>query len=98
MKTRFYLPFLLLLLTFQAEASRINKEPDPRTKIVATMTDEQKKARLEEIKQRVEEIRNMDKSHLSRTQRKELRKELKVLKTQANAVNGIYLSVGAIII
>jgi hypothetical protein len=98
MKTRFYLAILLLLLAFKTEASRISKEPAPGTKIVATMTDEQKKATLVKIKQRVEEIRNMDKSHLSHMQRIGLRKELKELKTQAKAVNGVYLSVGAIII
>lgn len=100
MKTRLYLPILLSILTLQAGASRISPDPGPgpRMEKVSAMTDEQKKARLEEIKQRVEEIRNIDRSNLSRAERKELRKEMKVLKAEANAVNGIYLSVGAIII
>ncbi|HEY0176565.1 MAG TPA: hypothetical protein VGC08_09320 [Pedobacter sp.] len=62
------------------------------------MTVEQK-AQLEKITNRVEEIRAMDKSHMSRSEKKELRKELKEMKSQARAMGGgVYLSVGAIII
>lgn len=64
----------------------------------AEMTVEQK-AQLEKITSRVEEIRAMDKSQLSRAEKKELRKELKEMKHEARAMGGgIYLSVGAIII
>src|SRR4051812_5045786 len=56
-------------------------------------------AQLERIKTRVEEIRDMDKSHLSKSERQALRKELREMKNQARAVSGgVYLSVGAIII
>lgn len=62
------------------------------------MTAEQK-VQLERITNRVEEIKAMDKSNLSRAERKELRKELKEMKQQARAMGGgVYLSVGAIII
>ncbi|ARS42565.1 MULTISPECIES: seryl-tRNA synthetase [Pedobacter] len=55
--------------------------------------------KLERIKTRVEEIRDMDKSNLTRAERKALRSELRELKGQARAVSGgVYLSVGAIII
>ncbi len=48
---------------------------------------------------RVNEIKDMDKSGLSAGEKKDLRKELKALKKEARANNnGIYLSVGAIII
>ncbi len=57
------------------------------------------KVQLERIKTRVEEIREMDKSQLTRDQKRELRKELKEMKNQARAMSGgVYLSVGAIII
>ncbi|HEY8388239.1 MAG TPA: hypothetical protein VIK74_06520 [Parasegetibacter sp.] len=65
------------------------------------MTTEERTARVEEIRNRVEEIRRMDKSDLSKTDRKELKKELKDLKQEAKAaqqVKGVYLSIGAIII
>lgn len=62
------------------------------------MTTEQK-VQLERITNRVEEIRAMDKSNLSRAEKKELRKELRTMKKQARAMGGgVYLSVGAIII
>ncbi|WP_432709217.1 hypothetical protein [Pedobacter sp.] len=62
------------------------------------MTAEQQ-AQFNRITNRVEQIRAMDKSDLSRAEKKELRKELKELKNQARAMNGgVYLSVGAIII
>ncbi|WP_442589994.1 hypothetical protein ACSBL2_01915 [Pedobacter sp. AW31-3R] len=62
------------------------------------LTAEQK-VQLEKITNRVEEIKAMDKSDLSRSERKELRKELKEMKQQARAMGGgVYLSVGAIII
>lgn len=62
------------------------------------LTAEQQ-VQFKRLTDRVEEIRQMDKSDLSRTEKKELRKELKELKNQARAMNGgVYLSVGAIII
>jgi peptidoglycan hydrolase CwlO-like protein len=48
---------------------------------------------------RLEEIKKTDKSEMSRTERKELRKEVKEIKSELKARNGgVYLSVGAIII
>lgn len=48
---------------------------------------------------RVNEIDNMDKTNLSPSEKKALRKELKGLKTQAEGLDSkVYLSVGAIII
>ena len=62
------------------------------------MTTEQK-VQLEKITNRVEEIRAMDKSNMSRAEKKELRNELRTMKKQARAMGGgVYLSVGAIII
>jgi len=68
------------------------------TKDKVEMTAEQK-ALVEKITNRVEEIKAMDKSDMSRAEKKELRKELKEMKQQARAAGGgVYLSVGAIII
>jgi Fe-S cluster assembly ATPase SufC len=56
-------------------------------------------AALNTIVTRVNEIQNMDKSNLSATEKKELKKELKQMKHQADGLGrGVYLSVGAIII
>jgi TolA-binding protein len=66
----------------------------------AKQLTEQQQAQVQEIQRRVEEIRSMDKSDLTRQERKELRTELREMKKQANAISGggVYLSVGAIII
>ena len=48
---------------------------------------------------RLEEIKNMDKSEMTRAEKKELRKEVKAIKSNLRSTgNGVYLSVGAIII
>ncbi|WP_219224053.1 hypothetical protein [Pedobacter antarcticus] len=76
----------------------VNTVSAATTKDKVEMTVEQK-AQLERITNRVEEIKSMDKSNLSRAEKKELRKELKEMKHQARALGGgVYLSVGAIII
>lgn len=69
------------------------------TKKPATELTEAQKVELNRITKRVEEIRDMDKSDLTKVERKALRKELKEMKQQARALSGgVYLSVGAIII
>ena len=48
---------------------------------------------------RLDEIKEMDKSDMSRAEKKELRQEVKEIKTELKSTgNGVYLSVGAIII
>lgn len=55
--------------------------------------------RAQQLLQRLEVIKAMDKSELTKTERKELRKEVKGIKKEMKAVKGgVYLSVGAIII
>jgi hypothetical protein len=97
MKKTFCIALFLMLITF-VPATYAAHGTDPIKERVASMTDEEKKIRAEEIKRRVYEIRDMDKSDLSRGERKALRKELKEIKKEARAIQGIYLSVGAIII
>lgn len=65
----------------------------------ANVTNVAANERLEQIKARVEEIKRMDKSNLTREERRELRHELKDMHKEAKAVGGgVYLSVGAILI
>ena len=48
---------------------------------------------------RLEEIKKMDKSDLSRSDKKALRKEVRAIKSSLRSSgNGVYLSIGAIII
>jgi Flp pilus assembly protein TadB len=58
----------------------------------------QQEQRLLEIQARVDEIKNLDKSTLTKAERKELRTELTALKKEARKGGGIYLSTGAVII
>ena len=57
---------------------------------------------LTAITNRVAEIQNMDKTQLTSADRKALKKELKEMNKDAsslrNASNGVYLSIGAIIV
>jgi hypothetical protein len=98
MKKSFYIALLSMLMVFGPASYAATGKVNPVKERVANMTDEEKKLRAEEIKKRVYEIREMDKSSLSRVERRELRKELREMKKEARAIEGIYLSVGAIII
>ncbi|HJU45143.1 MAG TPA: hypothetical protein VJ647_00085, partial [Chitinophagaceae bacterium] len=74
MKARSCLPvFLLVLLSFQATTTMAYSKPD--RKKIENMTTEEKKVRLEEIRMRVNEIRDMDRFALSREERKALKEE-----------------------
>jgi len=85
---------LLSCLTLSMTPAMAAEKKTPETELTA-----EQKARLDKIIARVDEIRNMDKSKLSSEERKALRKELKEMKQEARVLNnGVYLSVGAIII
>ncbi|WP_407430721.1 hypothetical protein [Arcticibacter sp.] len=90
----------MTLALFSSSANAATEIVTDPAKLEETMTAEQKEAKIRQIKQRVEEIKAMDKSHLSKQERKELKKEVREMKKQANAIGagGVYLSVGAIII
>lgn len=103
MKKKFYLlatTVLLCFMAFNSNAATLTDNNAVTKEAAANMTAEQKQARLEEINIRVHEIKAMDKSQLTKEDRRELRDELKSMKKESRAMGsgGIYLSVGAIII
>ena len=54
---------------------------------------------MQQLLQRLEEIRGIDKTELTRLEKKSLRKEVKAIKKEMrDSRHGVYLSVGAIII
>lgn len=56
-------------------------------------------AEVQKMYDRLEEIKEMDKSEMTRAEKKELRKEVKAIKSELRSTgNGVYLSIGAIII
>ncbi|MEP6951540.1 MAG: hypothetical protein ABI863_19775 [Ginsengibacter sp.] len=65
----------------------------------AINTEKPNEARAQQLVTRLKEIRDMDKSSLTSSEKKALRKEVKEMKKEVRRnQNGIYLSVGAIII
>ncbi|MDB5014253.1 MAG: hypothetical protein JWQ25_2455 [Daejeonella sp.] len=95
MKTKLYLLAALIIFSLVGTNSAYAKEAKPEKALT-----EQQQVRVQQIEARVLEIKNMDKSNLSRTERKQLRKELGSMNKEMKAVSGggVYLSVGAIII
>lgn len=94
MKKKIYLLATAILLSVASPAVMANE-----TKPVEAPLTEQQQQRMQTIEQRVLEIKKMDKSTLSRQERKDLRNELQGMKKEAKAMTGgVYLSVGAIII
>jgi len=99
MKKRIYLVAATFIITFSVFNNRARAAGTLNKDVIAAMTTAQKQARIEEIKQRVDEIRAMDKSQLSKAERKALRAVLKNDKREARAMDGrTYLSIGAIVV
>jgi hypothetical protein len=97
MKTITQLKVLVLLLIL-ATTSPMLANNIPNEKAPITNTAEEK-AKVDLMVKRIKEIRDMNKSDLSREERKALRKEVREIKATLKAGNnGVYLSVGAIII
>jgi hypothetical protein len=92
-KFSLYLMMTVLSLTaFSTTTFAAEKNP-------ATIETKEIPAEIQVKLDRLEEIKEMDKSDLSRVEKKELRKEVREIKADLKASgNGLYLSVGAIII
>lgn len=102
MKSRIYLfafALVLSLSSISAYASTGDTKEAIKAK-VAAMSAVEKEERVKAIHLRAEQIKTMNKSMLSRTERKELRNELKAMNYEAKALGsgGVYLSLAAIII
>jgi predicted PurR-regulated permease PerM len=94
-KITFFTMMLLLTATlFTTNSFAINEK-------VPTSSNNPKEipAEVKVLLNRLEEIKKMDKSNLSSTEKKELRKEVRIIKSTLKSTgNGVYLSIGAIII
>ena len=101
MKRKFLLPAFITILSMTAV--QVHASNDGKAALrekTAAMSDEQKQARAAEIEKRVQEIKDMDKSNLSRLERKDMRDELRNMNKESKAIGngGIYLSVGGILL
>lgn len=93
-KFTFKLMIFVLSLTTLPNTVLANTEPKLAPPATAEIP-----AEVQGMYNRLEEIKQMDKSELSSAERKELRKEVRTIKSELRSSgNGVYLSVGAIII
>ncbi|GAA4803939.1 hypothetical protein GCM10023231_36260 [Olivibacter ginsenosidimutans] len=99
MKAKIYalLTVLMLAFTFSAPPAHAASKKHPKK---IEVSEEEAARQISEMKNRVEEIKAMDKSKLTKVERKALKKELREMNKRARALGsgGVYLSVGAIII
>lgn len=101
MKSKIGIAILSILLTANVTSSYAATLDNslPNKERVIGLSEDQKKARLEEIRTRVNEIKETDKSSLSKSDRKAMKKELREMRKESKEMKGgVYLSVGAIII
>ncbi|WP_264521849.1 hypothetical protein [Flavobacterium sp. N1994] len=87
---------LLLVLVFSIPMAANTNNPITTTAISAAPSED---AKTEVLLNRLNEIKDMDKSNLTRADKKALRSEVKAIKKSMKASSrGIYLSIGAVII
>jgi hypothetical protein len=92
---RIYLMVLVISLSL-VPSTITASEKDP---IEVTSKSKELPIEVKNMLNRLEEIKKMDKSNMSRLEKKELRKEVKTIKANLKATgNGVYLSIGAIVI
>jgi len=100
MKSKIYALLVVFTLAFTLStplAALASPSPSPKK---VELSEDEAARRISEMKNRVEEIKALDKSTLTKAERKALRKELREMNKEARALGsgGVYLSVGAIII
>ncbi|QNF33573.1 hypothetical protein HUW51_12890 [Adhaeribacter swui] len=88
------LVFSVIIFLASAGAGMANDIYIPNKKNISA----QQEQRLLEIQARLDEIKALDKSKLTKADRKDLRAELTELKKEARRGGGIYLSTGAVVI
>ncbi|GGD80274.1 hypothetical protein GCM10011514_50390 [Emticicia aquatilis] len=90
---------LIYTLTFSFMLSFIPAQLSAENALAKDKTPKTELAESKILLSRLEEIKAMDKSKLSFQEKRQLRKEVRTLKTNLASINGgVYLSVGAIII
>lgn len=91
--TNFLISLLFLMIGFVSPVQAAMLKP------VTDSIPSTEDARAKVLALRLEEIKSTDKSTLSRSEKKELRKETKDIKKEIKTMsNGVYISIGALII
>jgi hypothetical protein len=98
MKTMSKIRMVMILLLLAISVPTFATTIDPVTE-AAVNNAPTNEAKSEILLKRLEEIKDMDKSDMTRAERKALRKEVKEIKASMKAYgSGVYISVGAAII
>lgn len=93
------LSFYLMMAVFSLSIFPSTIIAAEKTKIAVAVENKEVPVEVKVMYNRLEEIKTMDKSELSSSEKRELRKEVKTIKTELKSTgHGVYLSVGAIII
>lgn len=100
MKLKYYALLAIVMVFTFGQLLAATEPADVPAKKTEELTEAEIEARLVVMRARVKEIKEMDKSDLTKVERKALRKELRDMNKQARqwGSGGIYLSVGAVII
>ncbi|MGZ9736486.1 hypothetical protein [Flavobacterium sp. GNP002] len=94
-KVTFYLMMMVLSLSI-VPTQMLAAEKNPTS---VSNNPKEVPAEVKVLLNRLDEIKAMDKSSLNSSEKKELRKEVRAIKAELKSTgNGVYLSVGAIII
>jgi hypothetical protein len=94
MKTGRFIKSLLVMLVLSIGTPTFAAVID-----TATTPTETPEAKIARLTQRIEEIKAMDKSKLSRGERKELKKEVRQMRDEVKALSGgVYISIGALLV
>ena len=84
---------VFLSLTFVPQQSKAEKAP-----VSTSATKPSESAEANALIARLDEINAMDKSKLNSSEKKQLRKEVRGIKSHLQQMSGVYISVGAIIL
>ena len=93
------LPVYLMMAVLSLSVFPTTMSAKEKNPTALTATPKEVPAEVKIMINRLEEIKALDKSSMTRVEKKELRKEVKEIKANLKSSNsGVYLSVGAIII
>lgn len=88
--------FIAAIISIATPAISIAAKP---VKVISSITPDKADPALQSLLNRIKEIQLMNKENLSRSEKKNLRKELKGIKKEIRRRGrGIYLSLGAVIV
>jgi hypothetical protein len=95
----FCLMAIFLSLTFIPVQSFAATTEDPTSLVVTKAPEPVESAEAKALITRLDEIKEMDKSKLNSTEKKDLRKEVKSIKRELKDISGgVYISAGALIV